>query len=172
MTLHDGFALPNDPAGKIMVAVHTYGPYEFGQTCAVNQWGHNRNVKLDDPSYNEDYYKDQMNELYTRWIAQGVPVYFGEFGCANRTDAKGFAFQLYFLEYMAKCFHTFGLPGFIWDNGAKGNGNEIYGIIDHGTGEYLDPVRGPQIVDVIKKGLTDPSSAYTLETVYATAPKP
>ena len=172
MTLHDGFVLPNDPAGKTMVAVHTYGPYEFGQTCAVNQWGHNRNVRLSDPSFGEEYYKDQMNELYNKWISKGIPVYFGEYGCANRSDDKGFAFQLYFLEYMTKCFHTFGMSGFIWDNGAKGNGNEIYGIIDHGTGEYMDPVRGPKIVSVIKKGLTDTSSSYTLDTVYDTAPRP
>jgi len=171
MTLNDGFVVPNDPAGHVMVAVHTYGPYKFGQTAEVNEWGHTRKVELNDPSYGEDYYKAQMSRLCTKWVSQGIPVYFGEFGCANRTDSKAFAFQLYFLEYMAKCMNTYGMAGFIWDNGAKGNGNEIYGILDHGTGEYLDAVRGPQIVKVCKKGLTDTSSSYTLETVYNSAPK-
>ena len=171
-TLNDGFILPDDPAGKIMVAVHTYGPYEFGQTAAVNQWGHTRTVKKDDPSYDEDFYRTLFNSLYTRWVANNIPVYFGEYGCANRTDDKGYAFQLYFLEYLSKCAHVFGMPAFIWDNGAKGSGNEIYGIFDHGTGEYMDPVRGPEIIATCLKGLTDGSEAYTLQSVYDKAPQP
>lgn len=170
MTLDDGFVIPNDPANKVMVAVHTYGPYEFGQTCAVNQWGHTRTVKLDDPSFGEEYYRELFNRLYTTWVAKGIPVYFGEFGCANRTDDKGFAFQLYFLEYMAKAMHVFGMPGFIWDNGAKGSGNEIYGIIDHGTGAYMDATRGPKILSACLKGLTDTDTSYTLQSVYDLAP--
>ena len=171
MTLNDGFVVPNDPAKKVMVAVHTYGPYEFGQTATVNEWGHTRTVKKDDPSYNEDYYKDQMSRLYGKWVANNIPVYFGEFGCANRTDSKAYAFQLYFLEYMTKCMNTYRMAGFIWDNGAKGSGNEIYGIIDHGTGEYMDKTRGPEIVKVCKKGMTNTDTGYTLDYVYTTAPK-
>lgn len=170
-TLNDGFVVPNDPAGKVMVAVHTYGPYKFGQTGEVNQWGHNRKVELGDPSYGEDFYKEQFNALYTKWVANNVPVYFGEFGCANRVDEKGFAAQLYFLEYFAKAMHVFGMPGFIWDNGAVGSGNEVYGIIHHGTGEYLDPARGPQILGVCLRGFTDTSKEYTLQSIYDRAPE-
>lgn len=169
-TLNDGFVVPTDPANKIMVAVHTYGPADFGQTCKVNQWGHTRKVQLTDPSYDEEYYRELFNRLYTKWVANNIPVYFGEFGCANRTDTQGFAFQLYFLEYMAKCMHVFGMPGFIWDNGAGGSGEEVYGIIHHGTGAYLDATRGPQILSVCLKGLTNTDSDYTLQSVYDSAP--
>ena len=171
MTLNDGFVVPNDPAKHVMVAVHTYGPTDFGQTAKVNEWGHTRKVQLKDPSYDEIYYEDQMFRLYKKWVEKGVPVYFGEFGCANRTDAKAYAFQLYFLEYMTKCMHTYGMAGYIWDNGAVGSGNEIYGIIHHGTGEYLDAQKGPEIVNTCKKGLTSTSASYTLDTVYNSAPK-
>ena len=170
-TLNDGFVVPNDPAKHVMVAVHTYGPYEFGQTAAVNEWGHTRKVKLQDPSYDEDFYEDQMYRLYKKWVEKGIPVYFGEFGCANRSDDKAYAFQLYFLEYMTKCMHTYGMSGFIWDNGAVGAGNEIYGIIHHGTGEYLDSVKGPKILSTCWKAFTNTSSSYTLDTVYNSAPK-
>lgn len=171
-TLNDGFVVPNDPAKRVMVAVHTYGPYQFGQTAEVNEWGHTRTVMLTDPSYNEEFYQDQMSKLYSKWVANNIPVYFGEYGCANRTDSKAYAFQLYFLEYMSKCMNTYRMAGFIWDNGAKGSGNEIYGIIHHGTGAYMDAVRGPEIVKACKKGMTSTDEGYTLESVYNKAPKP
>lgn len=171
MTLDDGFVVPTDEANKVMVAVHSYGPTDFGQTAKVNEWGHTRNVQLKDPSYDELFYEDQMYRLYKKWVEKGIPVYFGEFGCANRSDDKAYAFQLYFLEYMTKCMHTYGMAGYIWDNGAVGAGNEIYGIIHHGTGDYLDSVKGPKIVGTCWKAFTNSSSSYTLDTVYNSAPK-
>ncbi len=171
MTLDDGFVVPTDKQNRVMVAVHTYGPTDFGQTAKVNEWGHTRKVQLQDPSYDEIYYEEQMYRLYKKWVEKGIPVYFGEFGCANRSDSKAYAFQLYFLEYMTKCMHTYGMAGYIWDNGAKGSGNEVYGIIHHGTGEYMDPAKGPEIVSKCLKGFTNTSSSSTLDTVYNNAPK-
>ncbi len=170
-TLDDGFKVPTDKAGKIMVAVHDYTPYKFAQTAEVNQWGHNRTVELKDPTYGEDYMKELFNRLYTRWVANNIPVYLGEFGCANRTDEKGFAAQLYYLEYMSKCASVFGMGGLIWDNGAKGAGNDVYGIFNHGTGAYMDKDRGPRIVEACLRGYTSTDPTYTLQSVYDSAPQ-
>ena len=169
-TLDDGFMLPNDPAGRIMVGVHEYTPYDFCQTAKANEWGHNRKTNLGDPTYGEDYMKELFNRLYTKWVANNVPVYLGEFGCANRTSGKPLEFQLYYLEYMSKCARCFGMGGMIWDNGAKGSGNEVYGIFDHGNGSYMDSVNGPKIVAACKKGFTETDPSYTLQSVYDKAP--
>ena len=170
-TLNDGFVLPADKANRIMVGVHEYTPYHFCQTAEANEWGHTRKTNLGDPSYDESYMRDIFKKLYNKWVANNVPVYLGEFGCANRTVKKQFDFQLYWYEYMAKCARTYGLSGFVWDNGAVGSGKEVYGIFHHGTGAYLDEERGPKIVEVLKKGFTSTDSDYTLQSVYESAPQ-
>lgn len=170
-TLNDGFKVPEDKAGRIMVGVHYYSPYEFCQTAKYNDWGHTRKSNLGDSSYSEEAMKEIFSKLYNTFIAKNIPAYFGEFGCANRTDSKARAFQLYWFEYFCKCARTYGMPGFIWENGAVGAGNEIYGIIDHSTGEYLDATYCGQIVDACKKGFYTEGNSYTLQTVYDSAPK-
>ena len=173
-TLNDGFVVPNDPKNtpaKIMVGVHEYTPYQFCQTAEANEWGHTRKTNLNDPSYGEDYMKEIFFKLYDKWVKNGVPVYIGEFGCANRTAEKPFEFQLYWYEYFAKCARAYGMCGMVWDNGSN-SGNEVYGIIHHGTGAYLDNVRGPKIVEKIKKGFTNTDPNYTLQSVYDNAPQP
>lgn len=169
-TLNDGFTLPSDIAGKVMVAFHDYTPYKFCQTGEDNEWGHTRKTNLNDSAYGEDYMKSTFAQFYSKYVEKGVPVYVGEFGCANRSNATARKFQLYWLEYFSKCAVTYGMSGFIWDNGARGSGSETYGIIDHGTGEYLDSSYGPQIVKACTDGFYTESAAYTLETVYNSAP--
>lgn len=171
-TLNDGFVVPEDPAGKIMVGVHEYTPYHFCQTGEVGEWGHTRTVQLDDETYDEDYMTGIFSKLYNKWVANNVPVYLGEFGCANRLPGKAREFQIYWFEYMAKAARSFGLSGFIWDNGSEGDGEEIYGIVHHGTGEYLDPEYGAQMVNALVKGFTSEDEEYTLDSVYESAPEP
>lgn len=169
-TLYDGFVLPSDPAGKMMVAVHYYLPYHFCQTAEASEWGHTRKTNLGDSAFGEEYMQRLMSRLYDKYVANNIPVYIGEFGCANRVDARARQFQLYWLEYFSKCARSYGMSGFIWDNGAGGEGNEIYGIVHHGTGEYLDFEYGSKIVEACKKGFYTERSSYTLDSVYNTAP--
>ena len=110
--------------------------------------------------------------FYEKYVKNNVPVYLGEFGCANHKPGEGRRYQLYYLEYLSKCAATYGMGGFIWDNGATGTGKEIYGIIDHGTGEYLDAEFGAQIIAVCLKGFTDDSEGYTLRYIHDNAPVP
>lgn len=171
-TLDDGFVVPEDPAGKIMVAVHNYTPYDFCQTAKASEWGHTRKTNLTDESYNEDYLRAVFNRLYQKWVSKNIPVYWGEFGCVNRSAGKARQFQLYYLEYVSKLSRCFGMGGLIWDNGAKSGNGELYGIIHHGTGEYLDASYGPMIVNACKKGFQSEDASYTLDTIYDAAPTP
>jgi hypothetical protein len=55
----------------------------------------------------------------------------------------------------------------IWDNGAKGAGNECHAFIDHGTGEYCSP----EAQAAIEAMLTSYGDDRTLDEVYDSAPK-
>ncbi|MBQ9410055.1 MAG: cellulase family glycosylhydrolase [Bacteroidales bacterium] len=171
-TLNDGFVLPTDPANRIMVGVHEYTPYNFCQTASDSQWGNTREIADWDDTYEEDYMKGIFHDLYTKWVANNVPVYLGEFGCANHKEGEGRRYQLYYLEYLAKCAQTYGLGGLIWDNGGEGVGKEKYGIFNHGDGSYVDASFGPQIVAACLKGFTDNSEGYTLLSIHNSAPIP
>lgn len=171
MTLNDGFKVPDDPAKKVMVSFHNYTPYTFCQTGEANDWGHTRRSNLSDSNYSEDFQKDICHKFYKAYVEKGVPVYMGEYGCTNRTDATARKFQLYWLEYVSKCAKTFGMSGFIWENGAVGSNGETYGIINHETGEYLDAVYSKQIVEACSNGFYKEGNSYTLESVYNKAPK-
>ena len=170
-TLTDGFNMPSDPANRIMVSFHNYTPYAFCQTGEANDWGHTRRSNLTDSNYSEDYQKEIFYKFYKAYVEKGIPVYMGEYGCTNRTDAIARKFQLYWLEYVSKCAKTYGMSGFIWENGAVGSNGETYGIINHETGEYLDPVYSKQIVDVCSNGFYKEGNTYTLDYVYNQAPK-
>ncbi len=168
----ESFVLPTDPAGRIMVSFHEYTPYKFCQTAEDSEWGHTRKSNLSDPSYDESYMEDIFSQFYHKYVKNNIPVYVGEFGCTNRPEGRARKYQLYYLEYMSKCAATYGMSGFIWDNTASNTtpsvGNESYGIVDHGTGEYVG--YGKNIFDACKKGFYTDSESYTLKTVYNSAP--
>lgn len=170
-TLTDGFKVPSDPANRIMVSFHNYTPYAFCQTGEANDWGHTRRSNLTDSNYSEDYQKEIFYKFYKAYVEKGIPVYMGEYGCTNRTDATARKFQLYWLEYVSKCAKTYGMSGFIWENGAVGSNGETYGIINHETGEYLDASYSKQIVETCSNGFYKEGNSYTLESVYNNAPK-
>ena len=73
------------------------------------------------------------------------------------------------MEYIVKAAKTYGLPCFLWDNGAKDTGKEQHGYINHGTGAYIG--NSKEVVNVIKKAWFTEAEGYTLETVYNSAPK-
>ena len=91
----------------------------------------------------------------------------GEFGCVNRATAREQVFQQYYLKYYAKLAKTYGVPSIIWDNGAKGAGNEKHAFIDHGTGEYCSP----EAEAAIKAMVGSYNDDLTLENVYNNAPR-
>ena len=91
----------------------------------------------------------------------------GEFGCVNRATAREQAFQQYYFKYYAKLAKTYGVPSVLWDNGAKGAGNERHAFLDHGTGEYCSP----EAEAAIKALIGSYNDDLTLDEVYNNAPK-
>ena len=159
--------VPTDPAGKTMLAFHCYDPYDYtiGDKQLPN-WGHTGT------SYKngENEIKNLFSQLHNSYIAKGIPIYMGEYGCSFRakSDTKAWAYFLYYLEYVTKAAKTYGIPAIIWDNGVSGSGKERHGYIDHGTGEYFGP--SEEAVNALVKAWSTSDAGYTLDSVYNSAP--
>ena len=166
------FTMPEDPAGKTMLAVHFYDPSEY--TIGDKQWsdwGHTGAAGKKESWGDEDHVRDVFGNLCTKYVEKGIPVYLGEFGCSMRaqSDTRAWKFYLYYMEYIVKAAKTYGLSCYLWDNGATGTGKEQHGYINHGTGGYIGNSKA--VIDVMKKAWFTESEGYTLETVYKSAPK-
>lgn len=162
------FRMPEDPAGKTMLAVHCYDPYNYTLAEGLPQkyWGHTMNNPQD-----EKLIRDVFSSLYVNYIAKGIPVYMGEFGCSMRdfSRTKDWKNYLYYLEYFVKCSKSYGLPCFLWDNGNTGSGSEHHAYLDHGTGEYID--HSGDAVKVMNKAMYTTDESYDLKFVYDNAPR-
>ncbi|MCR5203383.1 MAG: glycoside hydrolase family 5 protein [Lachnospiraceae bacterium] len=84
-----GFKLPTDSnldssvSGKrIMISVHYYDPWDFAGEGNTTQWGSLATGTVSDWGQ-EDYMKDQMKQLYTKFTSKGYPVVIGEYGATD-----------------------------------------------------------------------------------------
>ena len=161
------FKMPEDVVeGRLIMAVHCYDPYDYTLPATKSEWGHTADESKKVSGNNEADLKRVFEKIYNNFIKKGIPVYMGEFGCVNRATEREQAFQQYYLKYYAKLAKTYFVPSIIWDNGAKGAGNEKHAFIDHGTGEYCSPEAKAAIealVDSYKNSLS-------LEDIYNSAP--
>ena len=162
------FVFPKDSAqDRLMMAVHCYDPYEYTLPANKSEWGHTANASNKVPGDNEADLEKVFQKLNTHFIAKDIPVYMGEFGCVNRAGAREQAFQQYYFRYYAKLARIYGVPCIVWDNGARGSGNEKHAFFHHGTGEYCSPEAKAAMQALIGSY----NSTLTLAEVYATAPK-
>ena len=166
------WTMPDDPAKKTILAVHFYDPsdYTIGD-AQYSDWGHTGADGKKAAGGDEDHVRSVFNNLYTKYVSHGTPVYLGEFGCSMRdkNDLRAWAFYKYYMEYVVKAARTYGLPCYLWDNGTESTGKEQHGYIHHGTGKPIG--NSKEIIDVMKKAWFTTSDGYTLDYVYGTAPK-
>lgn len=179
--LINDFVLPTDPANRLMVSVHFYdpsnytlSPYEENNNSkykngGYSEWGHTAAAGKADPGSNEDHVKDVFKKLHDKFIAKGVPVYIGEYGCVMHTNERSNLFRNYYLEYVCRAAHTYNMPLCIWDNNVTGGGNEHHGYFDHSDGTYLN--NAESLVKTMIQAATSDDESYTLESIYAKAPK-
>ena len=162
------FSFPKDSAkDKLMLAVHCYDPYDYTLPAKKSEWGHTADASKKVAGDNEADLRKVFEKIYSNFISKGIPVYMGEFGCVNRATEREQAFQQYYLKYYAKLAKTYGVPSIIWDNGAKGAGNERHAFIDHGTGDYCS-TEAKAAIQAMISSYTD---NLTLDDVYRNAPK-
>lgn len=164
--------LPSDTAtDRLMVSVHFYDPsgYALGQNSAYTEWGHTGASGKKDPNHSEQNVVATFKMLKEKYIDNNIPVYVGECGAVNRTDARAKAFQQYWFEFVYKAAKDYGLCPVVWDNGAKGTGNESFGFIGHADGGYINDSK--PIIDIMNKAFNTETQSYTLKSVYDNAPR-
>ena len=169
--IDDAFQLPNDPANHIMVSVHYYDPSSFTLTPVkdgITEWGHTAAKGKYAEGSNEDHVTATFQRLHEKFIANNIPVYIGEYGCVMHTTDRSNRFRDYYLEYVCRAAHEYGMPVCIWDNNVSGGGDEHHGYFNHNDGSYVNNAQ--QLVQTMVKAATSDDASYTLESVYSKAP--
>ena len=157
-----------DKEGRLLVAVHFYDPTPYTLEAKYPAWGHTAPDSLCVDWGGEDHVTHVFGQLKNKFIDRGIPVYIGEFGCVRRGDERGEAFRRYYLEYVCKAAHTYGMAPFYWDNGVNAVGRECSGLFDRRTGDFL--THSKDVVECMRRAVFSQDSAYTLECVYQHAP--
>ena len=164
----ESFVMPTDVVpDRLMISVHSYDPYDYALAAKKSEWGHTADATKKVAGDNEAEMQKLFEKIYKNYIFKGIPVYLGEVGCVNRSTDREQQFQQYYLKYLAKLAKTYGVPLAIWDNGAKGAGEECHAFIDHGTGEYCST--GAK--NAIQAFTGSYNSILKLSDVYNNAPK-
>lgn len=166
--LGDHLVLPSDPANKLIVAVHCYEPYLYTLEDQYSEWGHTGSGTKR-PNNGEKELVAEFDKIINKWISKGIPAYIGEFGCVHRTADRAEAFRKYYLEYYVKAAADRNIPVVYWDNGNLGTGRETGGLFDRKTGEYAN--NSADITAIFRKAWNTNDGAYTLQSVYDSAPK-
>ena len=171
--VENSFVLPEDPANHLMVSVHFYDPSSFTLTPensdGKTEWGHTAAAGKYQPNSNEEHVKETFRKLQEKFISNNIPVYIGEYGCVMQKTSRSNLFRNYYLEYVCRAAHTYGMPLLIWDNNSQGAGNEHHGYFNHTDGSYLNA--SSTLVQTMIRAATSDDANYTLESVYNKAPK-
>ena len=164
----ESFVMPEDSAeDRLILAVHCYDPYDYTLPATKSEWGHTADPAKKVAGDNEAALKKVFEKIHANFIQKGIPVYMGEFGCVNRETEREQKFQQYYFRYYAKLSQTYGVPCMVWDNGAKGFGNEKHAFFDHGTGVYCSTGARSAMQALIDSY----TNTLTLEETYNNAPK-
>jgi endoglucanase len=145
--------MPADSAaGKLMMEVHYYSPWNFAgnDSSSIWQWG---SIATDPTATetwaNESYADAQFQLMKTNFIDKGVPVIMGEYGAILRTehDPMGI-FRTYWDKYITQSAYQRGLVPMYWDNGYTSN--HQFGLFDRSTATQAYPTTITAIVDAAK----------------------
>lgn len=160
-------ALPKDSAkNRLMVAFHTYDPWDFAGAAKYDEWGHTGKTVAD--KSREMDYTILLDGFYNKYVSKGIPVYAGECGCVHRSSERAEKFRKYYIEYTVKAMRDRGIVPFVWDNGNEGTGEEAFGLIRHNDGVLLN--NAGEIIALMAKAWSTRDESYTLESIYKTAP--
>ena len=131
--VEDAFSLPEDPAGRLIVAAHAYTPYNF----ALNTGSADNTFDLGTDKDKKSEIATFLNALYKRFVANGVPVIMDEFGALDKND--NLQDRVNFTAYYVVSASARGITCFWWDNHNFSGQGERFGLIDRRTCEWVYP---------------------------------
>ena len=117
-TCDSRYIMPSDPAGRCIVSVHYYTPWDFCTTNIKNEWG---------TQAEQRQMEDLIGRMKSNFTDKGVPVIVGEYAASG----NDFASCVFFCEKLVKLCHDSGIAAFLWDNGS--------GQVDRTTGAWRSP---------------------------------
>lgn len=103
-TCDSRFVMPQDPAGRCIVSVHYYTPWDFCTTNIKNEWG---------TAAEQSEMERLITMMKTNFVDKGIPVIVGEYAASG----NDFNSCVFFCEKLVKLCHDYGIATFLWDNG-------------------------------------------------------
>lgn len=113
------FQMPEDPAGKLILSIHAYTPYNL---CLNTDTQFNSFGKSD---YSD--IKSFMRSLHSMYVEKGIPVIIDEMGCVNKDNPED---RYEWAKYYISTAKSYGLVCCWWDNGVTTQGTEGFGILN------------------------------------------
>jgi aryl-phospho-beta-D-glucosidase BglC (GH1 family) len=158
------FSLPSDTiAGRLMVEVHHYDPYDY--TLNPNgpclYWGAPYPSQSNCTWAQEAFHDTTFADVRAEWVAQGVPVFIGEYGVATRPNLN-LESRAYYLRYVNEAAARNGIKTFYWDNGVLPSQTNGFALFNRSTGAIADQAALDAIL--IGAGVGNPNNNYTLTT--------
>lgn len=126
------FRLPEDPTdNRLIVSAHAYTPYSF----ALEMPG-TRSFSAVSASQTREI-ANFMNDLYTKFVKNGVPVVIGEFGAMDKDG--NLQDRVEFAAYYVAAASARGFACVWWDNNIFSGSGERFGLFDRKTCTWPDP---------------------------------
>ncbi len=120
---------------RIIVSQHTYWPYSFTmEDPGTDTWGTEEDKSDCD---------DELDRIYNRFCARGIPVIIGEWGTINKANTPARAVHA---EYYTKAVVQRGMLPVWWDNGDPQEAG--FALLNRSDGTWYFP----EIVDALMDG--------------------
>ena len=113
------FRLPEDPAGRLIVSVHAYTPYDLCLDTDVTKNTFTRAGKGDIKSF--------MASVSRMYVKKGIPVIIDEMGIVNKDNPEA---KYEWAKTYVSLAKEYGMVCVWWDNGVTTVGTESFGIIN------------------------------------------
>lgn len=102
------YKMPDDKAGRCILSVHYYTPWDFCTCDRKHTWGTNSEVRQ---------METLIGKMKKNFVDNGIPVIIGEYA-ASGSDLSS---CIFFIEKLNKLCSDYGIATFIWDSGSQVN---------------------------------------------------
>lgn len=107
-TCNSLYKMPDDKAGRCILSVHYYTPWDFCTCDIKHTWGTKSEVRQ---------METLIGKMKKNFVDKGIPVIIGEYA-ASGSDLSS---CIFFIEKLNKLCSDYGIATFIWDSGRQVN---------------------------------------------------
>ena len=139
------YEMPSDPAGRMAVSIHYYTPVGF---CILEQdesWGKVQTKWGSDSDISE--LNGYMRQLYDTFIANGIPVIMGEYGCVTKNKTPEQIRN--FLTTVCETAYDAGICPVLWDINFTEDAS--WSIYNRNTGKMNDSALAEKFLAIAQK---------------------